>query len=112
MQYLLYGNLKSENAVPELGQPECVRREFIDELELCEQLVHLRPDGYEYEDHEELVSIQGQLGLVNPVHVHPKVVYGFDYEPARLGDTAHLIDWGVIVTDLAQVVDRLDVWLD
>jgi hypothetical protein len=79
---------------------------------MCEQLVHLRPDGYEHEDHEELVRIQGQLGLVHPVHIHPEIVNGLNDEPARLGDATHLIDWRVVVTDLAQVVDRLDVWLD
>jgi hypothetical protein len=44
--------------------------------------------------------------------MHPEVVNGLDDEPARLGDATHLIDWRVVVTDLAQVVDRLDVWLD
>jgi hypothetical protein len=44
--------------------------------------------------------------------MHPEAVYGMHDEPARLGDAAHLIDWCIIVTDLAQVVDRLDIWLD
>jgi len=112
LQYLLNGNLKGENAVTEFGQPERVGGELIDEFEVCEQLVNLRPDGNEDEDHEELVRIQGELALVHPVHMRPEVVYGMDDEPARLGDAAHLINWCVVVTDLAQVVNRLDVWLD
>jgi hypothetical protein len=44
--------------------------------------------------------------------MQPEVVYGLDDEPARLGDATHLIDWCVVVTNLAQVVDSLDVWLD